>query len=208
MARRTFSFAARRLGMIAAATPASPARTITMSSVRYGTLNTVSPWFRCARTSAQPKNTPTTRPRTVPCRAMITDSQRIVLRSWRRVMPTARITRARGSHHGGVAPGGELDRDAVQRAHLGLALPVDLDGVLGPGRRFLLEPGGHHICHGRPPFGRVRRGGAEQAWPRPRHQGCERGAPAGIRGITDARTDFIGWRGLSLPPRGASVPPT
>jgi hypothetical protein len=28
----------------------------------------------------------------VPCRAMITDSQRIVLRSWRRVIPTARIT--------------------------------------------------------------------------------------------------------------------
>jgi hypothetical protein len=92
MARRTFSLAARRLGRIAAATPASPARTITMTSVRNGRLNTLSPWFRCARTSAQPKNTPTTRPRTVPCRAMITDSQRIVLRSWRRVMPTARIT--------------------------------------------------------------------------------------------------------------------
>jgi hypothetical protein len=29
MARRTFSFAARRLGRIAATTPASPARTIT-----------------------------------------------------------------------------------------------------------------------------------------------------------------------------------
>jgi hypothetical protein len=92
MARRTFSLAARRLGRIAAATPATPARTITMNRVRYGTLNTVSPWFFCARTSAQPKNTPTTRPRTVPCRAMITDSQRIVLRSWRRVIPTARIT--------------------------------------------------------------------------------------------------------------------
>src|SRR5262249_20501670 len=92
MARRTLSFAARRLGKMAAATPARPARMITMSSVLYGTLNTDSPLFFWARTSAQPTNTPTVRPRTVPCRATITDSQRIVPRSCRRVMPTARIT--------------------------------------------------------------------------------------------------------------------
>jgi hypothetical protein len=92
MARSTFSLAARRLGRMAAATPASPARTIMMIRVRYGRLNTEMPWFFWARTSAQPKNTPTSRPRSVPCRATITDSQRIVLRSWRRVIPTARIT--------------------------------------------------------------------------------------------------------------------
>jgi hypothetical protein len=63
-----------------------------MIRVRYGTLNSVIPWFFWARTSAQPKNTPTSRPRSVPCEAMITDSKRIVVRSWRRVIPTARIT--------------------------------------------------------------------------------------------------------------------
>ena len=63
-----------------------------MIRVRYGTLNTDSPWFFCARTSAQPKNTPTSRPRNVPCRAMITDSHRIDALSCRLVMPTARIT--------------------------------------------------------------------------------------------------------------------
>ena len=55
-------------------------------------LKLVIPWFFRAATSAQPKNTPISRPRTVPCKAMITDSQRIVPRSWLRVIPTARIT--------------------------------------------------------------------------------------------------------------------
>ena len=43
-----------------------------------------------AVTSAQPKKRPITRPSTVPWRAMITDSQRMVERSCDRVMPTAR----------------------------------------------------------------------------------------------------------------------
>ena len=43
-----------------------------------------------AFTIAHPNTTPMTRPRNVPSRAMITDSQRTLERSWRRVMPTAR----------------------------------------------------------------------------------------------------------------------
>jgi len=91
MARSTFSLAARRLGRIAA-TPASAASMTTMTRVRNGTLKVVMPRLFWARTSAQPKNTPIAKPRTVPCKATITDSQRIVLRSWQRVIPTARIT--------------------------------------------------------------------------------------------------------------------
>ena len=53
-------------------------------------LNSVIPWLLMASTSAQPKNTPISRPRIVPCRAMITDSQRIIARSWCLVIPTAR----------------------------------------------------------------------------------------------------------------------
>ncbi len=55
-----------------------------MTRVWYGRLNTVKPWFFWARTSAQPKNIPTSRPRSVPCGAVITDSQRMVLRGLER----------------------------------------------------------------------------------------------------------------------------
>ena len=48
------------------------------------------PWSASAVTSAQPKKTPISRPSTVPCRAMITDSQRMTDFSWLLVIPTAR----------------------------------------------------------------------------------------------------------------------
>ena len=87
-----FSFAARRLGQIAAAAPAREASSTTITRLSTGMLNSVMPWLPMASTSAQPKNTPISRPRTVPCRAMITDSQRIIARNWCLVIPTARMT--------------------------------------------------------------------------------------------------------------------
>ena len=48
------------------------------------------PWSLRAWTSTQPKNTPTSSPRNVPNRAMMTASHRTVDRTWARVMPTAR----------------------------------------------------------------------------------------------------------------------
>jgi hypothetical protein len=87
IARRTSSFAARRLGGIAAAAPASPARTTMITRLNTGMLNTVMPWFFMASTRAQPKNTPTCRPRNAPCSAMMADSHRIVARSYCLVMP-------------------------------------------------------------------------------------------------------------------------
>src|SRR5918995_4173703 len=51
-----------------------------------------------------------------------------------------RLTRARGTHDGGEAAGGELDSHAVQRAYFVLAAAVDLDGVVDPsGRRGRVE---------------------------------------------------------------------
>ena len=69
------------------------------------------------------------------------------------------LARAGRAHDRGEAPGGELDRDAVEGAHLGLALAVDLDRVDGPGRGLLCHvrrdgcgDGGHDVlpsAHGR-----------------------------------------------------------
>ena len=70
--------------------PATAARTTTAARVAYGMRKTVIPSSDSALTRAQPTNTPISRPRTVPCTAMMTDSQRIDERSCDRVMPTAR----------------------------------------------------------------------------------------------------------------------
>ena len=47
------------------------------------------PWSAIARCSATPKATPRMIPRRAPKTAMSTDSMRIMLRSWRRLVPTA-----------------------------------------------------------------------------------------------------------------------
>ena len=46
-----------------------------------------------------------------------------------------RLARARRTHDGGEAAGGEVDAHAVEGTDGGVALAVDLDGVDGAGRR-------------------------------------------------------------------------
>ena len=50
----------------------------------------VIPWLASACCMAQPNKTPIATPSTAPSTAMITDSHRIIERTWRRLIPTAR----------------------------------------------------------------------------------------------------------------------
>jgi hypothetical protein len=58
-----------------------------------------------------------------------------------RAVQQRRLAGAGRAHDRGKAAGHELDRDTVQGTHLDLARAVDLDRVLGPGRRLPRDPG-------------------------------------------------------------------
>jgi hypothetical protein len=73
---------------MAASTPATAAARAPSASWPAGTVSAT--WSATALTIAQLKNRPMSRPRQVPNRAMITDSQRTIARTCRRAMPIAR----------------------------------------------------------------------------------------------------------------------
>jgi hypothetical protein len=89
-----------------------------------------------------------------------------------------RLTRARGTHDGGEAAGGELDSHAVQRAYFVLAAAVDLDGLVDPsGRRGRVEKAGQSR---RPVAGRSKGGGHVVGSPLKAVPGCCLAAAGGL----------------------------
>ena len=82
--------AARRAGRSAASTPAIADSTVMTSNRTGAGSKALKPWSRRLAIMAPATTRPISSPSTVPSTAMITDSQRIIERTWERTMPTAR----------------------------------------------------------------------------------------------------------------------
>jgi hypothetical protein len=90
MAASTSSRAARRAGQLAATRPSTAARTRKITMLGTGTTVSVMPCCLREETSARPIPMPTTIPMIAPKMARMTASDLIMVRTWRRRMPTAR----------------------------------------------------------------------------------------------------------------------
>ncbi|HYB46060.1 MAG TPA: hypothetical protein VED20_01700 [Streptosporangiaceae bacterium] len=100
MAASTSSLAARRAGQLAATSPSSAAISRKISRLETGTTVSVMPCCFSEETSAMPMPVPMMIPMMAPNTARITASDRIMIRTWRRRMPTARsrpISRVRSN---------------------------------------------------------------------------------------------------------------
>ena len=100
MAARTSSLAARRAGQLAAIRPSRAASTRKITRLDAGTTVSVMPCCFSDETSAMPMPVPMTIPMMAPKMARMTASDRIIVRTWRRFMPTARsrpISRVRSN---------------------------------------------------------------------------------------------------------------
>ena len=90
MAASTSSFAARRAGQVAAPSPSSADRTRNTTRLATGMTMSVMPCCFSDAAKATPRAVPTTTPMMAPKRERMTDSDRIMARTWRRLIPTAR----------------------------------------------------------------------------------------------------------------------
>jgi hypothetical protein len=100
MAASTSSRAARRAGQLAAISPARAASRRNSTRLDAGTTVSVMPCCLSDETSAMPIPVPMMIPIMAPKMARITASDRIMVRTWRRFMPTARrrpISRVRSN---------------------------------------------------------------------------------------------------------------
>jgi len=91
---------ARRAGNVAAARPSSAERMRKPISFKTGTEIVVTPSLRSDAARATPSPVPMVSPLTAPTRATMIDSARIIRRTWRRFIPTARsrpISRVRSN---------------------------------------------------------------------------------------------------------------
>jgi hypothetical protein len=75
---------------VPAARPSSAERTRKPIRLATGIERLATPLLRREETSAMPRPVPMTIPTTAPKRATMTDSERIIARTWRRFIPTAR----------------------------------------------------------------------------------------------------------------------
>jgi hypothetical protein len=90
MAASTSSLAARRAGQLAAIRPSRAASTRKITRLDTGTTVSVMPCCFSDETSATPMPVPMMIPMMAPKMARMTASVRIMVRTWRRFMPTAR----------------------------------------------------------------------------------------------------------------------
>ena len=100
MAASTSSRAARRAGQLAETSPSRAASTRKITRLDAGTTVSVMPCCFSEDTSATPIPVPTMIPMMAPKIARMTASDRIIVRTWRRFMPTARsrpISRVRSN---------------------------------------------------------------------------------------------------------------